>query len=265
VFKYSSRFWLYAPISAFLLLAVAAMVHWHLVDSAFEKKLAAIKGHEAIPGVTLDWDKVEVGGFPFRIDADFTNFRAEGAGARGPFAWKSEKFALHALTYGRRQVIYEAAGRQALRFALADGVNSSLSFQVGSLRASSINNKEGLARFDLDMANAGESGWTLSRFQFHMRRDPDGKTLDLMFALDGLQLRIHPGIAGLTFKLKPGNLSFYASLGHLEALEDLLGGKASWPQTAQRWRALGGQATLSQVKRGEVTLITPQILTSPLY
>ncbi len=265
MFKYSSRFWLYAPISAFLLLAVAVMVHWQLVASAFEKKLAASKGHEAIPGVSLDWDKVEVGGFPFRIDAAFTNFRAQGAGARGPFAWKSEKFALHALTYGRPQVIYEAAGRQDLRFALADGVNSSLSFQVGSLRASSINNKNGLARFDLDMADAGASGWALSRFQFHLRRDPDAKNLDLMFALDGLQLQIRPGIAGLTFKLKPGNLSFYASLSHLDALQDLLAGKASWPQTAERWRALGGNATLSQIKRGEVTLITPRILTSPLY
>lgn len=265
MFKYSSRFWLYAPISAFLLLAIAAMAHWWLVASAFEKKLAAIKGHQAIPGVTLDWDRVEVGGFPFRIDAAFTNFRAQGAGARGPFAWKSEKFALHALTYGRPQVIYEAAGRQDLRFALADRVSSSLAFQVGSLRASSINNRNGLARFDLDMADAGGSGWALSRFQFHMRRDPDGKTLDLMFALDGLQLRIHPGLAGLTFKLKPGNLSFYARLSHLDALEDLLGGRASWPQTAERWRAIGGKATLSQIKRGEVTLITPQILTSPLY
>src|SRR3569833_2301660 len=222
--NFSCRFWLYAPISTFLLLAAAVAGYWHLVDSAVEKKLAALKGREAIPGVTLDWDKVEVGGFPFRIDADFTNFRAEGAGARGPFAWKSEKFALHTLTYGRRQVIYEAAGRQELRFALAGGVNSSLSFQVGSLRASSINNKNGLARFDLDMADAGETGWALSRFQFHMRRDPDAKNLDLMFELDGLQLRIRPGIAGLTLKLKPGNLSFYASLSHLDALEDFLGG-----------------------------------------
>jgi hypothetical protein len=263
VFKYSSRFWLYAPISAFLLLAVAAMAHWWILAGAFEKKLAAIKGHEAIPGVTLDWDTVEVGGFPFRIDAAFTNFRAEGAGARGPFAWKSEKFALHALTYGRRQVIYEAAGRQALRFALTDGVSSSLSFQVGSLRASRINTARGLARFDFDMADAGESGWALSRFQFHMRRDPDAKNLDLMFALDGLQLR--PRLAGLTFKLKPGDLSFYASLNRLDVLEDLLAGKASWPQTAERWRALGGKATLSQIKRGAVTVVTPQILTAPLY
>jgi hypothetical protein len=86
-----------------------------------------------------------------------------------------------------------------------------------------------------------------------------------MFEMDGLQLQIRPGIAGLTLHLKPGNLSFYASLSRLDVLEDLLGGKASWPQTAERWRALGGKASLSQIKRGAVTVITPQILASPLY
>lgn len=262
MFKYSSRFWLYAPTSVFLLLAIAAMVHWWTIDAAFEKKLAALKGHEAAPGITLDWDKVEVGGFPFRIDADFTNFRVQGAAARGPFSWKTEKFALHALTYGRRQVVYEAAGRQDLRLTLAGGVTPALSFQVGSLRASSINNSGGLARFDLDMTNAAESGWAVSRFQFHMRRDPDGKNLDLVFQLNGLQLR--PAIGGLTLNIKPGDLSFYAGLSHLDALDGLLGGKASWPQTAEAWRAAGGKATLSRIQGGALA-ITPQILTSPLY
>ena len=89
--NYSSRFWLYAPISTFLLLAAAVMGYWHLVDSAFEKKLAALKGHEAIPGVTLDWDKVEVGGFPFRIDADFTNFRARRRRSARPLCLEKRK------------------------------------------------------------------------------------------------------------------------------------------------------------------------------
>jgi hypothetical protein len=265
VFKYSSRFWLYAPISLFLLLAAATMAHWWILDAAFEKKLAALKGHEATPGITLDWDKVEVGGFPFRMDADFANFRVAGAGAHGPFSWKTEKFALHALTYGRRQVIYEAAGRQDLGLTLVDGQKPvTLSFQVGSLRASSINTANGLARFDLDMASAGESGWTVSRFQFHMRRDPDGKNLDLMFQLDGLQMRIRP-IAGLALTVKPGNLSFYATLDHLDSLKGFLGGTASWPEAVETWRAAGGKATLSQVKAGGANLLAPQVLTSPLY
>lgn len=264
MFKYSSRFWLYAPISAFLLLAIAAMVHWWIVDTAFEKKLAQIKGHQAIPGITLDWDTVEVGGFPFRIDADFTNFRVAGAGAHGPFAWRSEKFALHALTYGRRQIIYEAAGRQDLRLSLVAGEKpAALSFQVGSLRASSINSARGLARFDLDIAQAGQSNWTIGRFQFHMRRDPDGKNLDLMFQMDGFQLRIRP--LRLAITIKPGNLSFYATLNHLDALQDFLAGKGSWPEAAEKWRAQGGSAKLSQIKTGGGNILMPQVLTAPLY
>jgi hypothetical protein len=265
VFKYSSRFWLYAPISVFLLLAIAAMVHWWILDSAFEKKLAALKGHEAVPGITLDWDRVEVGGFPFRIDANFSNFRVQGAGAHGPFSWKTDKFAAHALTYGRRQVIYEAAGQQDLRLTLVPGQKpAALSFQVGSLRASSINNSSGLARFDLDMAQAGQSHWTINRFQFHMRRDPDGKNLDLVFQLEGLALRIQP-IPGIALAVKPGDLSFYATLNHLDAFKDFLDGKTSWPDAAEKWRAEGGSATLSQVKSGGATVLAPQVLTAPLY
>ena len=51
------------------------MVHWKFAADAFEKKLAALKGQEAVPGITLDWNTVTVGGFPFRLDADFTSFR----------------------------------------------------------------------------------------------------------------------------------------------------------------------------------------------
>jgi hypothetical protein len=256
--NYSSRFWLYAPISAVLLLAVAVMVHWWMLAGAFEKKLAALKGHEAIPGVTLDWDKVEVGGFPFRMEANFANFRAAGAGAHGPFAWKSEKIALHALTYGRRQVIYEAAGQQELRLTIVDGLTPSFSFLAGSMRASSINDSNGLGRLDLDIVDLGSRAFTVGRFQFHMRRDPDGKDMDLMVKLDDLQLGKAP------LKLK-GGLSFYATLTQAQAWAGMLRGETSWPQAAAAWRAQGGTAKLSHSTSAGVPIVTPQVLLSPLY
>ena len=41
--------------------------------------------------------------------------------------------------------------------------------------------RKGLARFDLDIAGLpARTGCSLGRFQFHMRRDPDGNDLDLM-------------------------------------------------------------------------------------
>ena len=146
MFKYSSRFWLYAPTGLFVLLAAAVMIHWWTLAGALEKKLAALKGREAVPGITLNWDKAEVGGFPFRLDANFQNFRIAGAGAHGPFSWRSEKFAMHGLTYGRSQDVYEAAGKQQTSWTDADGGSHSIAFQSGSMRGSSILDAHGLRR-----------------------------------------------------------------------------------------------------------------------
>jgi hypothetical protein len=252
VFKYSSRFWLYAPISLFLLLAVAVMIHWWMVADAFERRLAALKGQEAVPGMIVDWASVDVGGFPFRLDAAFTNFRVQGAGAHGPFGWTTEKFALHALTYGRKQIVYEAAGNQDVRWTWSNGKMQHASFLPGTMRGSSILDGRGLNRFDLDIVDLGNSSFAIGRLQFHLRRDPDGTDLDLMFTTDGLQLD----------RVKIGNLQLYVTLSQAEALLPLLRGEASWPQATQRWRALGGTAKLSS---GLLAGQSPVWRLSPLY
>ena len=252
MFKYSSRFWLYAPISLFLLLAVAVMIHWWVVAGAFEKRLAALKGHEAVPGVIVDWASVDVGGFPFRLDAGFTKFRIQGAGAHGPFAWTSEKFALHALTYGRKQIVYEAAGAQDVRWTWSNGKMQHASFLPGTMRGSSILDGRGLNRFDLDIVDLGNSSFAIGRLQFHLRRDPDGSDLDLMFGTDRLQLD----------GLKLGNLQLTVTLSEADALMPLLRGEASWPQAAQHWRDQGGTAKLSG---GLLAGQSPVWRLSPLY
>ncbi|HET7083944.1 MAG TPA: DUF2125 domain-containing protein [Rhizomicrobium sp.] len=251
--NYSSRFWLYAPISLFLLLACAAMLHWWIVAGAAEKKLAAWKGHEAVPGISLDWDSVAVGGFPFRLDADFTNFRVQGAAAHGPFTWSSEKFAAHALTYGRRQIVYEAAGRQTLSWTAASGNAHTVSFLPGSMHGSSLVDGKGLARFDLDIMDVAEKVVAIGRLQFHMRRDPDGHDLDLMIRADGLQ----------AYGIKVGGgLQLYTTLSQAAALAPLLKGEKSWPGAIQQWRAQGGAAKPSQ---GVAAILSPEWFLTPLY
>jgi hypothetical protein len=230
VFKYSSRFWLYAPTALFAAVAAAVMIHWWMAAGAFEKKLAALKGREAVPGITLNWDKAEVGGFPFRLDANFQNLNIAGAGAHGPFSWRSEKFAMHGLTYGRSQDVYEAAGRQQVSWTDKKGGNHSASFLSGSMRGSSILDAQGLRRFDLDIAELGGADFTMTRFQFHMRRDPDGSDLDLMISSDGFQVRT----------MKASHLQLYATLRKAGPLMSLLRGEASWPEATQLWRSQGG-------------------------
>ncbi|HEY1876762.1 MAG TPA: DUF2125 domain-containing protein [Rhizomicrobium sp.] len=245
--NYSHRFWLYAPISTFLALAAIAMVHWWIVAGAFEKKLAALKGREAVAGITLDWDKVDVGGFPFRLDAKFSNFRVHGAAAHGPFAWSAEKFALHTLTYGPAKAVYEAAGRQQAAWTDAAGAAHDASFLPGSLRASSILDGKGLSRADLDIIGMSGKDIAIGHFQFHMRRDPDGADLDLMLKADAVGAQ--------------NQVQVYATLSRASLLAPLLKGQASWPQACANWRAQGGVAQLSQVVAPGTD---PQAILSPL-
>jgi hypothetical protein len=247
--RYSSRFWLYAPISLFLALAVAAILHWFWAAGAFEKKLAALKGGEIAPGIVDDWQSASIGGFPFRIDADFTDLSLKGAGAHGPFAWSSERFALHALTYGRQQDIFEAAGTQRFVWMAPEGAVRSVFFLPATFRASAILDARGLARFDLDILDAGgrdQRGrpFTAARTQFHMRRDPDGQSLDVMASADALKSE------ALSF----AKLRAYWTLTEAEALMPLLAGKAKWPEALANWRARGGA-----VKAGPGTI--PGLLT----
>lgn len=242
MFRYSSRFWLYAPIGLFLLIAAAVMLHWWAVAGAYEKRLAALKGKEAVPGITLDWDSVTVGGFPFRLDTDFTNLSARGVGAHGPFYWRSEKFALHALTYGRATTVMEAAGRQRLRWAGRDGEDHAAEFVPGTLHASSTTDARGLLRFDLDIVDAGLPGFTAQRLQFHLRRDPDGKDLDLM--VEGANVTM-AGPDAL-----PPRFEAYVTLTGAAPLMPLLAGKSYWTQAVQAWTAQGGEV---HVTKGEAT------------
>ena len=246
--NYSSRFWLYAPITTFLLIAAAVMAYWWVAADAFEKKLATLKGHEAVPGITLDWSKVEVGGFPFRLDADFTVFTVTGAGAHGPFAYRAEKFAAHTLSYNRAKAVYEAAGRQQVNWTDAQGAAHQIDFLPGALRASSVTGAKGLTRADLDIAGLAAKTVLIGHFQLHMRRDPDGRDLDLMLQADQ---------AGSIKQVRA-----YAVLSHGDAFAGLLGGAQSWPVAATAWRTQGGLAKLSQVIAPGMA---PDTLLTPLY
>ena len=246
--NYSSRFWLYAPVCTFLALAATAGVHWWIVADAFNKKLAALKGHQVVPGVMLDWDTVSTGGFPFRLDADFTKFRITGAGAHGPFSWSTEKFALHALTYGRAKTVYEAAGQQQVSWTDGAGAVHEASFLPGALRASSVRDDRGLARADLEVIGLAGKDFAIGRFQLHMRRDPDGADLDLMLKAESVGKR--------------NLVQVYATLSRAGSLTSLLRGESSWPDTDANWRAQGGVAKLSQVVAPG---LDPQAILSPLY
>lgn len=244
--NYSSRFWLYAPITTFLLIACAVMAYWWVAADALEKKLAILKGHEAIPGIMVDWKTADVGGFPFRLDANFTGLTVKGAGAHGPFAWSTEKFAAHTLSYNRSKAVYEAAGQQHASWTDANGAAHRIDFLPGSLRASSIVRDYALVRADLDIANLAAKDTRIERFQLHVRRN--GRDMNLVLEADDAN-----GIR---------QVQVYVALSQGDAFAGLLKGEQSWPDAANAWRGQGGQAKLSKVIAPG---LNPAALLDPLY
>ena len=242
--RYSSRFFLYAPVVMFVSLAAAVMVWWWIAAAALDKELDAVNGREAIPGVKISFTSKKIAGFPFRLDTLLENLRIEIATTQGPLVWRTEHFASHALNYGRDQAIYEAAGRQDISWRDDDSKQHDFTFEAGWLRASSIAVAGKLARFDLDIVEIASPDLGAGRVQFHLRRDPASDALDVV--LSGDTLKLAPGLrAGFGDTLSHVLLSGKLTSGH--SFAPLLAGNTDWRHATEEWRTQGGALSIDQL------------------
>jgi hypothetical protein len=228
--RYSSRFFLYAPIALVLLLTAGVSLHWWRAAAALEARLDAVNGHAVMPGVRFAFATRQVAGFPFSLDTELSGVTLSVVTADGPTRWQTEKFALHALTYGRDETIFEAAGAQRLTWVEA-GQTHSLPFAVGSLRASAILDEAGLKRFDLDLAGFGSRAFIARRLQFHLRQN--GDKLDYLLLMADLRA---PGCS-------PFNTRMEGSLTEAQALAPLLAGRTDWQTALAAWRRAQGRTS----------------------
>lgn len=255
---YSSRFWLFAPLALFLALAVWAMSHWWIVATALDKRLKAMNGHQAIPGVTVSWTSQTISGFPFNLDVVFSNLQVRAEAPHGFVIYTSDRFAAHALTYGRTQDILEAAGPQTLAWSDADGARHKLSFLPGSLRASAIADRKGLSRFDLDLVAADGrdtdgAPFTAGRAQFHMRRDPNSDALDLMLSAEEVRAPATP------FGDHIQTMELFSRVTQRSAFARLLAGQAGWMDAILAWRHQNGRVVTDRIHVQSSAVTTTQI------
>ena len=253
--RYSSRFWLYAPLVLFLGLALWVMSHWWILAKDLEGKLTAMNGRQAIPGVTVSWASKTISGFPFRVDLVFTDLLGRAEGPGGPITWHSDRFALHALTYGRAQDIFEAAGPQTLSWTDADNARHQLSFLPASLRASASSSDHGLNRFDLDMMDAGGkdmdgAAFTAARVQFHLRHDPKPDALDLM--LSALEVKNPATPFGDHLK----KLEIYGRVTEGSSFARLLEGRSGWMDAMRAWKHRNGEIVTDKADIESTALTT---------
>lgn len=237
---YSSRFFLYAPFGLFLAIALGVGVHWWLAASALSARLQAINGRQIVPGATMRFASRRIAGFPFSLDTVFRGVSFRVDTPHGPTQWRPEEFAMHALTYGRDETIFEAAGKQELSWTKNDGSKRTLVFAVGSLHASAVRDGGGLARFDLDIVGFGSRALTAQRLQFHVRRNAhDG--LDFIVTADGVR-PLRGSCPELGDKPVSGELT--GTITKARALTPLLAGRLDWGTAIAHWRSTRGTAAI---------------------
>jgi hypothetical protein len=238
--RYSNRLFLYAPFVILLTIAAIAMLRWRQLATDWEAKLlAANRGREIAPGLTLHFASQEIGGFPFNLDVVLGKFALAVQSTRGPLALQSEQFAIHTLTYGRAQQIFEAAGMQTLTWTDVAGEAHRFVFVPGTMRASAIEKDGRLVRFDLDVNSIGSRALTGGRAQFHIRTAADHDVLDFAIGADDLRVRSrgavfpHVNIEGRIMPAAP--------------LYSLLSGHDEWRKALGDWRTAGGALRLDNL------------------
>jgi hypothetical protein len=230
--RYSSRFFLYAPFVLVVCIAAGAMLLWFQASNAWSKRIAAMNGHEIAPGITLSYSSQTIGGFPFRVDTVFKNFRisVDGAGT-----WQSDEFAMHSLTYGHGQAVFEAAGNQTFSW----GKNDRFVFVPGSVRASAILDSDVLSRFDLVFVALDSKTVTIGRGEIHLRRDPSSNAID--FALSGDAIHL-PN--------RKKNISHFRLAAHATPrtpFNPLFARQTHWQSAMEAWRNANGRVALDAI------------------
>jgi hypothetical protein len=236
--SYSNRIFLYGPLVLLLLIAAAVMIWWKIAAGAFDARLTAANGREIMPGVRMSYASKEMEGFPFRVDFVMNGFTLSVQMRTGPLVWHADHFAIHALTYGRNQQVFEAAGTQTLSWTDSEGAHRVLTFVPGSLRASAILDHGRLARFDVDAVALNSPELSAARIQFHMRREPGRDALDFAMSADGVHLA--PDLrAGFGEIIKEANIE--GRVVPAFPLEPLLAGQWDWRAAVDKWRHSNGQ------------------------
>ncbi len=234
--NYSSRFYLYAPFSLFVLFALGTVIWWWLAASSLDRRLDAINGHDIAPGVQVRFASREQTGFPFRLDTVFHNLCITVPGSHGAVFWQAEEFAIHQLIYDADQWLIEAAGKQTVGWIDAEGRPRQVVFTPASLHASTIVSDGHLSRFDVDIVGVSLPRVGAARAQFHIRRDPDSDMLDVAMSGDDVRIR-SPEPAPLGNRILHFELD--GRLNSADLLAALLSGHSRWRDAAEHWRKDG--------------------------
>jgi hypothetical protein len=142
--KPPSRWWLFGPYLALLLVIVGWSGAWFWIKGRVEAALRSAQERGTIAGAAIGWDRVRVSGFPFRIEVVL-----DGPHIREPSGWGLRAPTLRAESYAydlKRWVAYAPRGVVLDR----SGPAGAVAVNGEALRASLAVEKPDQVRFALE-------------------------------------------------------------------------------------------------------------------
>lgn len=256
---------IYWPISLLVLICAAYSAWWFYAADAVENEIAAMAQGGGTDGVTLAYDAVDVGGFPFRIEATFTHASMRWRGG----SWQAERLVAHAMAWQPNHIIAEAGGVKSLTLITAPGETTTIAPDVFRMSAILSDN----ARFRVDLVFAGatiaskladgrRTELYVRKLAAHVRATQVGSA-DVIFDADDIELR--RGFI-TTLGSRIATARFDAALKALPTgdASPLAQSLESWPDFLAAWSNTGGRFVMnalefnwgefSMTAKGELTL-----------
>ncbi|HEX5279615.1 MAG TPA: DUF2125 domain-containing protein [Micropepsaceae bacterium] len=248
--SYSNRIYMYGPVGLLLLLAILYSVFWRVEADTMSARLDRANGGEIAPGISFSFAQKTVGGFPFRLDVLLTGVRLGYRNGSTAVDWRTDRFALHRMAYGRNQFIFESDGTQTISWTTQpNAMPVTIMLSPETARASAILNQGRLLRFDLDLwrprgTGAGSSlsptAFAADRAQFHAlaRRN---NTLDVALQVDNGKAGSPPAQASLPL------IDCRITLNQADVLTRLEQGNDDMTRAFELWRARMGVADVTSL------------------
>lgn len=233
------RLGLYLPFAAMGVLIAVWSGYWVYADRQLVSRLDAAPAALGQAGYEVSWKSRHVGGYPFRLDVTFTDFRA-----RGPGGWGLETPFLEAEAQAYAPTRWLMATPQGLTFVRP--VAGPVTVTGKLIRASLTHPTARPPSFSFEGVDLvfqpapGAQPFSLTkagRVEFHTRAGPDDE--------GGIFARVDAGearLSGLFARIadgKPVSAVWNSTLSKMSAFSG-----RDWPGAVAAWRAAGGRMTV---------------------
>jgi len=107
-------------ILPFALIAVGGIAYslwWVGVANRVEAAILKWQTDQAANGIAVSWDKLETGGYPYRIQVDVAGGRIDAPDAPRAWTWEADSLSAQTLAYRLNHVIVDIPGAQRVHYS----------------------------------------------------------------------------------------------------------------------------------------------------